>query len=112
MTSKVAVWDISTEGDCGGLSRKNFGLFRGTISQVISYCLSTGKKPSYFYNAQEVDVIDASEIDPIVCASITDWDRVSYSSCSDESIRFERELIKNRALSKLSDEEMKVLGLI
>lgn len=98
---------LTTEGDEEGRTTSTVGLFLGTLDQVITYCIENNIKPYYNFKASDVTVVDVSNIEPKVVTSIGSYGRIEYKTPEDLKVIAAR----NAALSKLSEEERKLLGL-
>lgn len=98
---------ITTEGDCEGKSIRTVGLFIGSVDQIITYLISKNIKPYYGFYADNIDVIDCSEIKPEVEVTVGSYGKLVYTT--PETLKLQA--ARSEALSKLSPTERKLLGL-
>lgn len=98
---------LTTEGDVEGKTTRTVGYFIGTINQIITYCVKNNIKPYYYFKIDELEITDVSDLEALVSVTEGNYHRLIYQTPED--------LIKegkiNAALSKLTEEEKKLLGV-
>ncbi len=106
----MAIYKVTTEGDCEGKSTRTLGLFSGTKHQAIAYLKVNGNNPYYHYRIQKVDVVDVSSL------NIGDF-RVTEREDGKVLMhgRLPSALLdtakREKALAKLTKEEREILGV-
>jgi hypothetical protein len=98
---------LITQGDCEGRSTKTIGTFIGTINQIITYCIKNNIEPYYNFSSYNANIIDVSSIKEEVNVIIREYGRIDYKTPE----KLAKEAKRKEALSKLTDEEKRLLGL-
>ena len=138
-TNPYGLWEVTTEGDCEGRSRKGLGVFEGYLDDIAFYLANKAyytlefKKISIPRISHEDVSMEQSEVDVLLDSSSGTWDMSSekrvlefkkllsrrnvhvtksqfYASVKLSQTPTEDER-RQKALSKLTDEERKLLGL-
>lgn len=138
-TNPYGLWEVTTEGDCEGRSRKGLGIFEGYLDDIAFYLADKAyytlefKKISIPRISHEDVSMEQSEVDVLLDISSGTWDMSSekrvlefkkllsrrnvhvtkgqfYASVKLSQTPTEDER-RQKALSKLTDEERKLLGL-
>ncbi|BAV80976.1 hypothetical protein [Vibrio phage RYC] len=104
---KLGYYELTTEGDCEGRTTRHLGNFYGTPEQIVEHALENGLDKTYTYYLKCKDIVDVSKKQPTISVDVDRLGCISYET--NEQIRLKA--MRNAALSKLSDEERKVLGL-
>jgi ribosomal protein S7 len=104
---KEEIIRLTTEGDCEGRSVKTVGYFKGSLDQIITYCIKNNINPYYNFKAEKEIVIDVTEIKPEVSVTSDSYGSLVYVTPKE----LEETRKKVEALSKLTEEEKKLLGL-
>jgi len=79
----MKVTQITTEGDCEGLSTKVVGLFTGSIEQIITYLVANNIKPYYHFKQSFIEVVDCSKVQAKVSVSEGSYGRLEYETSED-----------------------------
>ena len=138
-TNPYGLWEVTTEGDCEGRSRKGLGVFEGYLDDIAFYLANKAyytlefKKISIPRISHEDVSMEQSEVDVLLDSSSGTLDMSSekrvlefkkllsrrnvhvtkgqfYASVKLSQTPTEDER-RQKALSKLTDEERKLLGL-
>ena len=138
-TNPYGLWEVTTEGDCEGRSKKGLGIFEGYLDDIAFYLANKAyytlefKKISIPRISHEDVSMEKSEVDVLLDSSSGTWDMSSekrvlefkkllsrrnvhvtksqfYASVKLSQTPTEDER-RQKALSKLTDEERKLLGL-
>ena len=138
-TNPYGLWEVTTEGDCEGRSKKGLGIFEGYLDDIAFYLANKAyytlefKKISIPRISHEDVSMEQSEVDVLLDSSSGTWDMSSekrvlefkkllsrrnvhvtksqfYASVKLSQTPTEDER-RQKALSKLTDEERKLLGL-
>lgn len=110
---------LTTEGDVEGRTTKNIGYFLGSLDQIITYCILNNIHPVYSFSAEKINLIDVTDVTPKVKVAMEElWKNqddyigklaiIKFQGVSED---LEKESKINNALSKLTDEEKKLLNL-
>lgn len=107
---KVSYYKVTTQGDDEGRTTNIIGYFKGTPNQIATWLQQNNIKPYHYFNFDDVKenpVQDVTQLQEQAQVVFERHGRVKILT----SKELEKEIKKNNALAKLTDEEKEVLGL-
>src|SRR5690554_6700677 len=101
---KVSYYKVTTQGDDEGRTTNIIGYFKGTPNQIATWLQQNNIKPYYYSNFEDIKenpVQDVSQLQEQAQVVFESYGRVKILT----SEELEKEIKKNNALAKLTDEE-------
>lgn len=104
---KTDIIQLTTDLNDDGTGIKIVGYFKGTIEQIINYCLKKSIKPTNHFRCNNISIIDVSDTKTEITVTKDYYGRLSYSIPKE----IDEKILKNNDLSKLTSLERKLLRL-
>ena len=98
---------LTTEGDVEGRSTRTVGYFIGTPAQIVTHCIENNIKPYYKFKIENIEVNNLEMSPTVVEVKIGIYGELIYTTPK----QLEDKRRKVEALSKLTEEDKKILGL-
>ncbi len=130
LTDENKVWKVTTEGDCEGRTMKDLGMFRGNVIEIAKHLSGHAFYALHFSEVKTSETDIRANPKDSVSLTINNMNHMAliatlksegyevgksnfYNAISVALSEEERSKIKKEiALSKLTDEDRKILGLI